>query len=241
MSRPIRSSLARAAGLALLCLLSLPAMAASPWPQVEKPADASVYEVDAITFVNGMPMKMHGLVSPRALPALAAWYKSKLGEPVVENALGNKTVLGQARGDFFITIQLEPLARGTRAVVAVTRLKGPPDPHTDVEGANRKLLARLPAGTTVVSRLAAVDGPRDATHVVLSNNLDQGLNRDRVVRMLKEDGLRLEHEAEGNTDNATGTTLFFKGAGKEAMAVLARNRQGQTTIVLNTTTFLELK
>ncbi|HEY0061829.1 MAG TPA: hypothetical protein VGC21_06895, partial [Telluria sp.] len=186
MKRAALYSLVRHAAGALLCCLTLgKATAANDWPQVALPPNAKVYSVDAITFVNGLPMKMHGLVSPLAPAALAAWYKSKLGEPVVENTLGNKLVLGQGRGEYFITIQLEPLNSGTRAVVAVSRMSGQPDRQTNIEAANRKLLDRMPAGTRIVSRLAAVDGPRDATHIVLSNNLEQRLNRDRLVSMLK--------------------------------------------------------
>ena len=36
-----------------------------------------------------------------------------------------------------------------------------------------------------------------------------------------------------------GRTLWFKGAGKEAMAVICRSREGGTTIVLNTVIYME--
>jgi len=55
--------------------------------------------------------------------------------------------------------------------------------------------------------------------------------------MLRDQGMQLEHLATGAQGN--GKTLFFKGKGQEAMAVVTRGRDGQTTIVLNTTTFME--
>ena len=234
------SSLARHAACTLLLCLAAPlAGAASPWPSVPLPVSASVYSVDSVTTIDGLPLKMQGFTTSMTVAELSAWYRQQLGRDVVENRLGNKLVLGQARGDYFISVQLEPAGGQTRAIVAVSNLTAGMSQRPAIEAANARLLERLPYGTRVVSRLAAVDGPRNATHIVLSNGQGQQVNRDGLVRMLQAEGLPLEHEARAAGD-ANGATLFFKGKGAEAIAVLTRGRDGQMTIVLNTTTFMEV-
>lgn len=236
-----RLSLARrAAGALLLCLAAPLAGATASWPQVEVPPNASVYSVDSVTTVDGLPLKMQGFTSIMTVAELSAWYRQKLGRDVVENRHGNKLILGQGSGDYFISVQLEPAGNQTRAIVAVSNLTAGMKQRPATEAANARLLGRLPAGTRVVSRLAAIDGPRNATHIVLANGHGEQVNRDSVVRMLQADGLKLEHVAPAAAASATGATLYFKGKGAEAIAVLTRGPDGQMTIVLNTTTFMEI-
>lgn len=246
MNRSRLINLARAAaGVLLLCLAAASQAAPAPaWPQIALPPDASVYGVDSTTSVDGVPMRMQGFASPSSSAVVAQWFRRKLGQPLVENQLGNKLVLGQARGDYFITVQLEPVGSATRAIVAVAHVSGGFEHQSALDAANSRLLARLPAGTRIVSQLGSVDGPRSATYVVLANGYDERVNRDRLVRMLGDDGLRLEREVRADPaapgTAANGVTLYFKGsAGSEAMAVIARGRDGQQTIVLNTTTVME--
>lgn len=215
----------------LLCLTTWHA-GATAWPQVAVPANVREYQVDSITVIDGLPVQMKGFVSPQTQTELASWFRSSWGKNLVENRLGSKLILGQARGDYFISIQLEPAGRSTRAVLAVANLRAGMEQRPAAEAANARLLARLPAGTRVISRLGSIDGPRSATHIVLSNGHDEQLNGDQLIRMLRDDGMQLEHESKGRT-------MFFKGKGSEAMAVLSRGRDGQTTIVLNTTTVME--
>ena len=227
----VRWRLAAAMALGLLSTCA----SASAWPRVALPAQAQVHAVDSVIVIDGLPVRMQGFVTPLARAEAAAWFRHSLGAPLVENRLGPKLVIGKARGDYFVSVQLEALENGTRAVVAVAHLAGAIAQRPALEAANQRLLLRMPGGTRVLSRLAAVDGPRSASHVILSNGHDTRLNSDQLVRMLHADGMQLEHQAEG----LQGRTLLFKGQHGEAMAVVARQRDGLTHIVLNVTTYRE--
>lgn len=230
-------------GALLLALWSGAAFAAAPkpWPGVALPPGISVFGVDSATVVNGTPMRMQGFTAPQSPAQLAAWYRNSLGQPLVENQLGPKLVLGQARGEYFISVQLEAIGSGTRAVVAVTHLKAGFEQQGANAAADARLSSRMPAGTRVVSRLASSDGGRNASHVVLSNGHSEELNRERLIGMLREDGLKLERDARPDPERATGSTLMFKGRGREAMAVITRGRDNLTTIILNQSTLTELR
>ncbi len=229
--------------LLLVALLGSPARAGQDWPQIALPPGATSYNADAVSTVNGTPMKMQGFVVPTATPELAAWFRRSLGKPLVENMLGPKLVLGQLRGEYFVTVQLEAAAGGTRALLAIAHLKAGLDQRHATAGANARLIERLPAGTRLESRLGSTDNGKQASHVTLSNQHSVQINRERLVRMLAEDGLRLEREAKADAPLPPGlresSTLFFKGSRGEAMAVIARRTDGNTTIVMNTTTPME--
>jgi len=242
-----RACLARVltAGL-VIALVGASARAGSVWPGVDLPKDVSAYDIGQQVTVNGLPMRMRGFVS-RGKPAqVAAWFHQSLGKHLVENTLANKLILGRPQGEYYISIQLEPIGTGTRGLVAVSHLKAGYDNRADTQATTERLLSRLPSGSRLVSQMASSDGGKQSNYVVIANTYSEDVNRDRVVSMMHDDGLALEREALVDDSAgrplpaaANGKTLFFKGAGKEAMAVICRGENGDVTVVLNTITFVE--
>lgn len=233
----------------VLSLGAAPATAynTSLWPHVGVPPDASMYHADMGATFQGLPMRIQGFVSRSDVPTLATWFRHSLGQPLTEDRIGTKLLLGQARGEYFVSVQLEPIGDGSRAVLAVSHLKAGFDRRAENDNANARILARLPSGTRLISRLGSSTSGKNSSHLVFSNNHETQLNRDQLVRMLNDDGLRLERETNSGTDGAvrpTGQlaaaiTMFFKGRSAEAMVVIARRLDGQTTIVLNRLTLME--
>lgn len=225
-----------AAATAVAALLpAAPAWSETRWPAVALPPDAGGYALDGEMMVDGLPMRMRGWRSPGRPALLADWFRRQLGRPLVENTLGNKLVLGKMAGEFYISVQLEPAGQGTRGVLAVSHLKAGFQRREASQAALRRLLARLPSGTRVTAQLESADGGKQARYAVLSNHHGEELNRERVIGMLRDDGLALEREA-GARD---GRTLWFRGAGRDAMAVICRGKDGATTIVLNMVSYRE--
>jgi hypothetical protein len=234
-------------GAALIALARL-SFSQEPWPTVAFPDYVRAFNLGsgAIT-VNGMPMRMQGFVSAGGREQLVRWFRRSLGDPVVENQIGNKLILGKAKEEYFITVQLEPAERGTRGLVAVTHLKAARDNRIETKDSVDRMLARLPAGSQLLSQMVSQDGGKTARHLVIANNHSESLNRDRVSALMQEDGLSPErHPSPGNGtavdipgETGNSKTLFFKGLNKEAVAVITRGEAGRTTIVLNTITSME--
>ncbi len=253
MTHACRQSIRRLLPVLAACALALAgacAQARNDWPKVALPDDAKVFPIGEQVAVNGMPMRMQGFVSKASPAESAAWFRRSLGKPLVENTVGKKLVLGRAQGPYYISVQLEALGPshpGTRALVAVSDLTAAYERRDDTKAASERLLARLPAGTHLVSKMSSGDGGKSASYVVLTNSFELALNRERLIGMLREDGYALEREALADTPPGqpsqvgldAGKTLFFKGAGKEAIAVISRDLSGKTTLVLNTVTFME--
>jgi len=233
-------------GGALVMALAATAATAT-WPTQALPPNASGFHVGSEMNVSGVPMRIRGFVSPSSRDDVAAWFRRSMGSPVVENQLGDKLVLGQARGEFYVTVQLEAQTGGTRGMVAISHMKGAADRSNATAEAAQRLLDRLPSGTRILEQVSSRDGPQMSHYVMLSNRNGEAVNRDRIVWMMQEDGMRLEREErvsgpladDPKATLANGRSLWFKGRGKEAIVVLGRNPQGDSVVVFNKVTLME--
>lgn len=233
-------------GGALVMALAATAATAT-WPTQALPPNASKFDVGSDMNVSGVPMRIRGFVSPTPRDEVAAWFRRSMGSPVVENQLGDKLVLGQARGEFYVTVQLEAQSSGTRGMVAISHLKAAADRSDATAEATQRLLDRLPSGTRILEQVSSRDGQQMSRYVMFSNRNGEAVNRDRITRMMQADGMHLEREDQvsGQLANdpkamlANGRSLWFKGRGKEAIVVLGRNPQGDSVVVLNTVTLME--
>lgn len=215
--------------------------AQAAWPEIPLPRDARPFPVGDKLVHNGMPMRLKGFTAAAPVEELAEWFRRRLGQPLVENRVGENLVLGKANGDYYLTVQLVAAGHRTRGVAAVAHLKG--QANEDVAGAGgTRWRQRLPAGTEIVSQLASEDKGRRSLHLIAINDQSEEANAETLIASLRGDGLQLERASRVADAPASpqasrlgdARLLFFKGAGKEGMATVARNREGRTVIVLNT-------
>lgn len=247
IEKPKRRSLGRC--LRALCagvLLLTPAgavLAQASWPQIVIPAGITIIELGEPVTANGLPIRMRGFTSATAPAQVAELFRQSLGQPLVEDKVGTKQVLGRAQGAHYVTVQLEAAGSGTRGLIAVTELTAALNGSSASRNADQQLLAKLPAGFSVVSRTASTDSRNRVKHVVLTNTHSTALNSEAVKKMLGADGFTFERETQptGQSGPYRGAaspdarTLFFRRAGGEAVAVISRDDNGRTGVVLNTT------
>lgn len=219
----------------LLFVLAVPAWA--DWPVLPLPVQASRIDLGPPMQVNGLPVQMKGFLSQLPPARVRDWYRSQLGQHHVENQLGNKTILGKAEGDFYLTVQLEAAGQGTRGVLAVTRQLGIEAERVASLEAAQRFVARFPAGSRLLNQQASTEKGRRTNHAVLSNRHPVDLNRERLLAILADEGMALEREAPA--PGRDGCLMLFRGRDREAMAVISRGTDGGSTIVLNTQYALE--
>jgi hypothetical protein len=220
----------------------LPALAcAGDWPSVTLPDGVQASPVGEQMIMNGTSMRVHVFVSQRSPSDLAAWFRRRLGEPLMESRVRDKLVLGRKQGDYYETVQLEAVGAGTRGTVAVTSLKSAQENGLQTRSRLQHWLSRLPAGTQVATDLASNDGDRRSLYTVFVNSQTESLNHDRMVSLMADEGYRLEREAQSDDriGGAGGWSMFFKGEGREALVTIRRSSDGHSAIVLNTIARLE--
>ncbi len=222
------------------------ALTQSVWPVMAAPEEARLFDIGNKMTFAGLPMRVQGFVSAVRPPQLADGFRQSLGQPLVEDRLGDKLILGRFQGEHYLTVQLEPAGAGTRGLIAVTHLSAAYESQGEIQAAIDQRQSRLPPGSRIISQINSEDGGKLAEHFVTvsSQGLDQNLEYVKVL--MREDGFALQREADAARSDtssdpsqiADGKVLFFKGPGKEAMAVVFRKDKGDTTIVLNTVTLL---
>jgi hypothetical protein len=232
----------------LCALLFTPMAHSQDWPRVPLPREVQVFDIGQQVTLNALPMRLQGFVSQAAPDKVVELFRHSLGKPLVETTLETRRILGRVEGEFYLSVQIEPAGQGSRGTTAVTHLKAGYESQEQTRLQREHLLSRLPTGSQVLSLMASKDGAQLSRHMVFSNGHSESLNRDRLKRMLQEDGLAFELEGNAIDSSASaapsgsggvGQALFFKGREKEALATIHRNNDGLTTVVVNVVTHTE--
>lgn len=237
----------RLALAAIMLFGSTASQAESSWPMIAIPKSIERFDMGGEMAINGLPLRMQGLLSAKSPSQVAALFRSSLGQPLVENTQGTKLVLGRSMGEFYATVQLEPAGSGTRGLLAFTRLSAAISERASRQEADQHALSRFPSGTRLLSRTNSTNGKQRDEYLVLNNAHSPEFNVECVKRTLGAEGYALERTVEpGRVENTAliqavrgGTTLQFKRTNSEAVAIIYREASGHTAIVLNTVTFLE--
>lgn len=229
-----------------LVFLSLPSSGAEigkhAWPVVSLPQDAVAYSIGEQIIANGIPLQIKGFVAKSGPHAMAKWFRGRLGEPVVETKLGEAVILGKAQHGYFITIQINPADAGTNGTVTVSHLRAAYESRGKTRAGLNRLLARLPAGSKIDTEMVSTDGRKLSRYYVASNRNNEEVNRDRILDLMREDGMRLQYQPSAIDREVVnripallqnGRTLFFQGEKKEAVAVIGRNAEGLTVVQVN--------
>jgi len=221
-------------------LFSNMASGQSAWPSIALPKEAETFSVAENVSLNGIPMRIQGFLAPTKPELLAAWFRESLGKPLVENTLGNKLILGRMQGENYTTIQLEAAGNGTRGLITTTDLKRATENQAQTAAVNERWLSRLPLGSKIMSQMTSEDGLKISTHMVISNTYGEAINRDYLIRLMREDGYQFENTSMsgGKSKDIAPTTLYFKAQAREAIATIQRVAGGMTVTVLNNVTQL---
>lgn len=237
----------RRRSLLIGALLMMPVeatIAQSVWPQIVIPEGINLTDQGGPVNANGTPLQMRGFTSLATPARVAALFRQSLGQPLVDNTIGARRILGRSLGMHYATVHFEPDGTGTRGVIAVTELSAAINSATASRDADQRLLFRLAAGFHILSRTTSDDARRRIEHVVLTNTHSLGLSTESIKSMLRIDGFILERETRSPIHPGVGratapqeaSMLFFKKADSEAVVVISRDDQGRTAVVLNTIT-----
>lgn len=230
--------------IGLVCILIM-SKAYSVEGSIALPDSARVFSVGEKIVLNGVPMHMRGFRSSESVDDLLAWFSRELGSPLVENHLGKTTVLGKAVGHRYLSVQLERDANGVRGVVTESDFEAAAEMRPRRQEQLDRWLLGLPSGSAVRSDMVSADRGRHAWHAVFENTVDAQINSERTQALMAAEGFVLENESSAadmpgglSWRLGQGRTLYFKGAGKEAIVTISRDTQRRTTIVINTVSTL---
>ncbi|NYF22991.1 hypothetical protein HDC36_004481 [Xanthomonas sp. JAI131] len=212
----------------LLCLALaalVPALAhAADWPEVPEPEGAKGEWVSKHMIYNGLHMRSSRYTANQSPQQLVAFYGKQWPGQVVVNEVGNKTIVGHAEGEHYVTIEITGAGAGSEAQVGIVRLlkeKPRKAPGADF---------LKPSGTTVVNDIEYLDNPGRtlALESPLSPYQGEAFYRNRLP-------------AEGWSQQSSATTCSMisnscvssYSKGKQQMTLTFNRREKGTSIVVN--------
>ncbi len=207
------------------------------WPLVPLPAQAKRVPLPEQISVNGLVVRQQLFESNDKPKAVTDWFRKQWGEPLVENAMGGRLVLGKAVGGHYVTVQLSALAGGTQGLVAVSDLQASVAGQQQHHQQAQEWAARLPPGTQVLQHVATVEAGKRSEQWLMVNQHSVQLNAELLRAQLEQRGYAFQRElasrrAPGTAEEG-GRTLLFAGPSGEAMATLSQGAQQRVSVLLN--------
>jgi hypothetical protein len=213
----------RTLAFSLLSGLSATSVAGA-WPILEHPQHARIEPIGDQLRLNGTPMRISRVLTALPVSALATHYRKVLGKPLADAEAGGAQVLAQGRGDFFITITIQPQPEGgSEALVAVA------DSQAGHPALARPIGLALPANSTLISDLESIDGETASRQLVIANAHGLRTNLDHLSDSLAQRGLHPDGPPLAGRE--ASLVQAFRGASGEARIVLVR-REATTHAVL---------
>jgi hypothetical protein len=120
-----RRTVARALAVLATAAASLADASSEPWPEIPSPPKSRVEWLADSMRVNGVPMRVMHFDSSRDRSTIVEYYRAYWSgyptKPSVRTA-PSETVMGQAHGPYFMTVEVKDAANGGSAgVIAVSR------------------------------------------------------------------------------------------------------------------------
>jgi len=205
------------------------------WPSLPSPRGAKVEGIGENVRLNGVPMRMHRVLSQSGAEEMLGFYRDALGDEHKEVRVRRK----RADGSYFYTQVLSTLKDEYLISIRVTQL-GPELTETLVAMSDGRpsestrglpLGFSLPAETRVLSDMESVDAGKHSRQLVFSNAHAMQVNEHFLIDMLRAKGYRMQPNLRQKTEH--GVSLMFAGEGREAMVVLNRLKS-KTSVVMTT-------
>jgi len=179
-------------------------------------------------------MRIIGFTSSLPQAEAIAAFKSRLGPMLVETQTPGGQVLGRAQGEFYVTVQVAPVGRQSRGVIAVTR---PAQSYAQSDIAKRDIqasIALLPSGTRVVNRTVSHEPHALTVTLVAVNEASESYNAERAAVLLGAAGLVLERADDRRDGGPVPKILWFRGRGKEGTVAIRPTAGGGCLLVITT-------
>ena len=202
------------------------AVPAIDWPAVPLPADSAGERVTDHMKNNGWDMRASRFVTSHSIDEVVKFYRQEWPGKAVVDKLGNKTIVGHAQGDYFITITLSDVGDATQGTIGTMKL---PDGKIEyVMGGGFD----MPPNTEVSNDFRYYDTPSETRTLSMVNGLSPYQNHQYYVSRLPADGWRLQKGKSCGLPSPACVAVFEKGDGRMVIT-LERMADFRTRTVVN--------
>lgn len=194
------------------------------WPSLPYPSHSRVEAIGEQVRLNGVPMRMHRVLSAQSTEAMLAFYKKVLGTKHAQAEFYGTHILSQERGDYFITIRVSKLSPSlTETLLSIS------DGRTSQRVAGMPLGYALPADSELLSDMESVDAGKNSRQIIFNNEHSIQANADFMTKVMQGKGYILEPKL--SVSNASSRSLMFGGKNREARLVVSQDEEGSSVVL----------
>lgn len=196
------------------------------WPAVPLPAQSHGEWVTRHMNYNGLSMRASRFVTTQGIEEVKQFYLGLWGEEHVQNLIAEKTVLGRAEGQYFITVELKPLGAGTEGMIGVLEMVDGDIDFTMGEG------FATPGGSEIYNDIRYLDGPQTVRVLGLRNGHSPAVNYQFFHRQLRTQGWSISSDPNGCRGLASSCVASFERNKQALTLVISRDAQGSSQVVV---------
>jgi hypothetical protein len=208
----------------LFLIWSVPVSAG--WPALPMPQHSQVQSIGEQVVLNGVPMRMHRIVSSKSPTELLRFYQQFLGGRHTKTETPRGVFLARGDDRYFMTVRISTLDNGLSEVLTSVA-----DGQTAKSNKRKPLGFALPAASQLVMDMESVDTGKSARQLIFNNQHSMQSNADAMTKVLREKGYILNPRM--SVKGPDSLNLIFEGDRREARLVVLHNEQ-DTLAVLTT-------
>ncbi|MDO5505033.1 MAG: hypothetical protein Q4F49_01895 [Pseudoxanthomonas suwonensis] len=211
--------------LALSALLAAGGACAQDWPDVPLPGDARGEWVSRHMVYNGVNMRTSRFASPLPLAEVEAFYREHWRGRMARDVVAGRTILGHARGDFYITVELRPRGTGTQGQIGISEALG--DRRRAQPGAG----FQRPSGTRVMEDIIHRDTPRQTRTLHMVNRHSPQQNQAFYQRALSGRGYVRTSNSPACSASQPACVAYYE-KGRDRIVINASRNAGNTSVMV---------
>ena len=207
--------------LASICWSSL---CWADWPSLPYPDKAKVETIGEQMRLNGVPMRMHRVLSGQSVEHTVDFYKKVLGAKYAEAEFYGAHILSQERGNYFITVKVSRLnANLTEILLSIS------DGRASNTAGSMPQGFVLPSDSELLSDIESLDDGKSSRQLIFNNAHSMQTNADFITKVLQDKGYTLQPKLAIKRPNSI--SLMFEGSKREARLVVSQDEDGSNAVL----------
>lgn len=201
------------------------------WPSLPIPENSRASSIGENVTLNGVPMRMHRIVSKENTLKLEKFYQQYFGVNHTKTEMPNGVVLAQADHQYFTTVRILPMNNGLTEVLTSVA-----DGQSAKKNKNRPLGFMLPVESKLLMDMESVDAGKNSRQLIFNNSHSTQVNADFMSKVLQAKGYTLQPKL--SVSNANSLSLMFEGNKREARLVVSQDEQGSSVVLTTISSLL---
>lgn len=202
------------------------------WPTLPIPENSKAESIGDNVILNGVPMRMHRIISKENPVKLEKFYQRYFGSNHTRTDLPNGIILAQGSKTHFITVRISAIEVGLTEILTSIS-----DGQAASNNRSKPLGFVLPAKSNMLMDMESIDSGKNSRQLIFNNAHSVDANADFMIKVMRSKGYALQPEF--STNNFNSRSLAFEGNKREARLVVSKDETGSNVVLTTISSSLE--